>query len=383
MKEDWLHASPTVRLHGLMKSPVFHILDPGMTAHLGHHREINMAIARGLQARGYQVRVWVHRAYPVSPAEKSTAGIEVVPWFSVNPYAIYSAQGPNELIDWHGQAEWAFLKEIDELNLLGDVHLSNLFPYQFLGLSKLKNIKLSACVHHHPCRYTEHGEILWVQAWAKTRAQLHEMRLLTVEQNMANEIDRCTDTKGGVVVAPFPLSEKVQMTSKPHHKCIGLLGGMRREQGLKYLEQTIDTINSFGYDALLHDVKGAFSGKFDSKKVVRVGYSDQFNEVLALCDAVLLNYDPVAYRFMGSGIAWEAAANGIPFLYSRGTAMSTMARHYGLGLSFAFANQNSIKNAMAMYIDQRETIHKNARTMAKNIRSEHGLSMHLDQLLNA
>lgn len=365
-----------------MKQAVFHIVDPGMTIHLGHHRAINMAIASGMRARGYEVRVWVHQAYRVPAQEKALDGIEVIPCFSVSPYAVFKANDVNELTQRHGHAAKLFLNEINQLNLTGMVHISNLFASQFLGLSALKNIKLSACVHHHPSRYSVHGETLWIQAWTAAGKKLNSMKILVVEPQMVNEIDRCTDTKKGVVLAPFPLPAPCQLKPQDSSKRIGILGGMRREQGLNFLEPTIDAINSFDYEVLLHDVKGVFSDKFKSKNVQLVGYSEKFSDVLAKCEAVLLNYDPVAYRFMGSGVWWEAAANGIPTLYSRGTAMSTNARHYGFGLSFVYGDQSSVVDTMATYVQHHETIHKNSKIIAQKLRAEHGLSRYLDHLIN-
>jgi hypothetical protein len=364
-----------------MNLPILHIVDPAMTTHMGHHREINMAIARGMRARGYEVRLWVNKTYKLSAQDQSTQGIRVTPYFSINPYAIFNADGVTDLIQRYGLAEDAFANEIASLQLTGMLHIPNVFAYQLKGLSQAqKCTHISACVHHHPSRYSEHGEILWTQSWTRARSALSAMRVMVVEEQMVNEMNRCIDTPKGVVRVPFPLADSPPAPRQGALKTMGILGGVRREQGLRYIDQTIDTINSFGYDVVLQDVKGVLSDKVRSKQVKWVGFTDQFSEVLSMCDAVLLHYDPVAYRFMGSGIMWEAAANGIPFLYTRGTAMSTMARRYGLGVSFSYLSKDSLRQAMSTYIQHRDDFQQSAKIVAQQLRSEHSLSLHLDHV---
>lgn len=366
-----------------MKLPLLHIVDPAMSTHVGHHREINMALAKGMRARGYEVRLWVNKAYKLSAQDQSNEGIRVIPHFSILPYAIFNSEGLADLIQRYRLSEDSFAYEIERLQLKGILHISNLFSYQLKGLSQAQKFThISACVHHHPNRYSEHGEILWTQSWNRARNALSSMRVMVVEELMVNEMNRCIDTLKEVVRVPFPLAESSQPLRQGSRKTIGILGGMRREQGLRYIDQTIETINSFGYDVVLQDSKGVLSDKGRSKQVKLVGFTDQFSEVLSICGAVLLNYDPVAYRFMGSGIMWEAAAHGIPLLYTRGTAMSTMARRYGFGVSFSYMSKDSLRQAMGHYVRYHDDLQQSAKIVAQQLRSEHSLSLHLDHVFD-
>jgi hypothetical protein len=364
-----------------MSKPIFNIIDPGMISLFGHHREINMAIAKGMRARGYHVRLWANKAYKVTPQERYYLDIEITPYFTYSPYAVYDAKSHAELIEGYREAERSFFLELKKLNPMGIVHISNLFSYQFLGLSQLKNEKISACVHHHPDRYSENGEILWAYSWARVKDSLCKLRIVVVEEQMLNEINRCADTNEGVLLAPFPLSELSFSKSNVIPKSIGILGGMRREQGVKYLGSTIEVIKSYEYSVVLQDNNDVLLNKKISAHVKLMSYSENFTDLFNSCGAILLNYDPTAYRFMGSGIMWEAAANGIPVLYTRGTAISTIARKYGFGLSFSYSCIDSLKRVLESYINNQDKIHQNSDIVAQRLRNEHGLSLHLDFLM--
>lgn len=363
-----------------MKPPILHIVDPAMSTHMGHHREINMALAQGMRARGYEVRVWVNKTYSVSNLDRSIDGIEIKPYFSVNPYAVFNSEGLSDLVERYDLAEATFEREIQQLALTGTVHIPNLFSYQLRGLSQLHTQHLSACVHHHPTRYSEQGEMFWSQSWVRAASALSHMKIVVVEEQMVNEMNRCIQSPMGVTRVPFPLAESRMKPQTHRPKTIGILGGVRREQGLRYIDQTIDIINSLGVEVVLQDVKGVLSDRVKSKRVQWLGFTHQFNEALALCGAVLLNYDPVAYRFMGSGILWEAASHGIVVLYTRGTAMSTMARQYGIGLDYSYLNKDSLKQAMTTYIEHHDQLHARAQIVAGQLRAEHSVSLHLDQV---
>jgi len=364
-----------------MNKPLFHIVDPGMLTHYGHHKEINMAIAIGMKERGYNVQLWVNRAYELSPSEELMEGIEVIPYFSINPYALFKSKYYAEIINQYNFAAHSFSKEIKTLNLSGIIHVPNLFSCFFLGLSELKNTLITACVHHHPDRYSTYGEILWTQSWIQTKNKLRNLRLFVVEEQMINEIDRCVDASNGVLLAPFPITEIKQLPPKVFNKYIGILGGMRPEQGISYLNVTTSIIKSLGYEVVLQDIRNNFSKRAIAKNVKLVGYSEKFTDIFSSCEAVLLNYDPIAYRFMGSGIMWEAAANGVPVFYTRGTAMSTVARKYDFDLSFSYSNYESIKNVLECYIKNHTSIHAKSTVAAKNLRLTHGISNYISYLI--
>jgi hypothetical protein len=183
-----------------------------------------------IQKQGYKVKIWAHQNYQPRLDERTIQDVEIIPHFSINPYAIYDANGIQELIFRNDHSESLFSKELDSINLSGTVHIANLFSYQLWGLSKIKSAKLTACVHHHPNRYSDHGEMLWVCAWAKSKQRLKHLRVFVVEPFMLNELDRCLDTTDGVQLAPFPLSDSIQPITEPTStRCIGLLGGMRKE----------------------------------------------------------------------------------------------------------------------------------------------------------
>ena len=202
-----------------------------------------------------------------------------------------------------------------------------------------------------------------------------------MEPTLANEVDRLTSHGTGVQVAPFPLPPAPQNAkSKPTNR-IGILGGLRREQGVEDLRQTIELIKSSGHEVLLQDSKNQLTNVDYLTDAVKIGFLECFSDAFQLCDAVLLNYEPNAYRFMGSGVIWESAANGIPVLYARGGAIAEFARRFDIGIPFFYANPYSLKEALAHYSVNREAVHSHARERSVHIRASHSVAQHVDHLL--
>jgi hypothetical protein len=150
---------------------------------------------------------------------------------------------------------------------------------------------------------------------------------------------------------------------------------------MQYLKKTIEVIHRFDLDVLLQDVNNTFKDIIPLHGIKRVGYADNMGDLIALCDLIVLNYDPTAYQFMGSDIFWEAAGSGVPMLYTRGTAMSSTARQYGIGLSFVYGSPNSLGKAIGAYLNQQTQLRTQAISVAHTIRSTHGLDGYCQKMI--
>jgi len=183
----------------------FNIIDPGMTGKFGHHREINFAVGQELRQRGYQVNIFSHKKYIAQANDPIDQTFKVIPYFSINPYAVYSNVGSDiDLFIKHQNSEFKFHQEFNSIDLEGDIHFSNLFSYQLKTIAQInKKFNASACIHIHPNRDTHHGEYLWKKTMVEINQQLHNFKIFAIEELLLHEIDRMTSHGQGVKKYPF------------------------------------------------------------------------------------------------------------------------------------------------------------------------------------
>lgn len=361
---------------------MFNIVDPGLANHVGHHREINLAIARQLVTLGYSVTIYAHKKYTLIDSDRKEPTIKIVPYFSVSPYAIVSAHKSDvENMIRYELAEQSFRNQMAGLNLKGTIHLSNVFSYQLLALAAIAGPeKISGCIHHHPSRFMSSGEFLWLKSASSAGHRLNHVDFFVVEESLVNEIDRLMLHGSGVKIAPFPLQFVEPEFKTRKTNCIGILGGLRAEQGREKIGQTIRLVNSLGFEVLLQDSKNEIRGAA-MKGVKIVGFIDRFSDAICECDAILLNYEPNSYRFMGSGVMWEALAHAKPIIHTRGNAIASLARKYHTGISFHYADLASLKTALLHYRENREEFSDRAFEVAKKVRVDHSLERHVQCLI--
>jgi len=121
----------------------------------------------------------------------------------------------------------------------------------------------------------------------------------------------------------------------------------------------------------------------DSDKLVVFGRVPQIGKLMQACDVVLLNYDPVVYRFIGSGISWEALACGVPVLAPLGTTVSRTLREYETGATFGSYNPDSLYQELdAMKATYADHLIR-ARKASEKFNSVHGTTKFVDQILAA
>lgn len=359
---------------------IFNIVDPGMSQKAGHHREINMALAAELAQRGYQVNIYAHKTYPVDRADMDNPDIRIIPHFTVFPYAVLkNDHALTTLAINHHYSQIKFEEELFAIKFKGDIHFSNIFSYQIKGLSKISGLhKSTACIHVHPNRYTPHGEFFWIKSVTDNHSHMKKFQIFSVEALLSNEIDRLSAYGNIVKTIPFPLKIKeIPAQKSPTHR-IGILGGLRPSQGFEKLSQTLQLIHGQGYEVLLQDPRGQVKNLEGVKKI---GFLDCFADAFNECDAVLLNYEPEAYKFMGSGVMWEALANGIPVIYSKGSAVAHLGKTLGAGIPFSYHDASSLKEALHLYKNHQEKWGSDARKIAVEIRSKNTISHYLDQLI--
>ena len=358
------------------------IIDPGMISHIGHHRELNLRIAKHLVNRGYRVSIVVGKTYSHIVGDQSDDRIKIIPYFSDNPYELLQQRNNlTTILVGHRLAARRFQYELHVLKVSGIIHFSCLFSYQLhAAVALTRTHQTTACIHHHPLRFRDSDNLLWADTTSTLTKDAHQLGCFVVEEMLANEIDYFLPQVGGVRVIPYPIELNPSDQAYTQGDFIGIFGSVRKEQGRSTLKTTIDVISSLGLRSLGQDPSGVLSSYLPSSAET-VPFIDDFGNELKRCQAVLLNYDPQPYRFMGSGIFWEALARGIPVLCSRATSMAHHERRFGLNLSFSYNDKYSMKNALLRLQEDRQIYRAKTVAVADQIKQAKGLDRYAEAVL--
>jgi hypothetical protein len=365
-----------------MKSlKIFNIIDPGMADQFGHHRDINISLGQVMLSRGYQVNLFTHKSYTPSPWDPVDANFKIVPHFNISAYSVYRNElSIADIVIKHNIAEQKFHEDLSKLNLQGQIHLSNLFSYQLKAICKIKaQHKITACIHVHPNRFTPHGEFLWAKTSIEINHQLENIEIFAIEEPLLHEMDRITTYGNGIRKIAFPLNLSELPTKVIKTNRIGILGSLRIGQGFGKIVPTIDLIRSLGFGVLIQDSRNMIKIP-ESPSIKKIGYIEKLSDAFKDCDAVLLDYEPDTYQFMGSGVLWEALAGGMPFLYTRGTALASLASKWNVGIQFSFFDNMSLKNALIDYKDNQDFHKSKSLNIMPQVRSQHNLNNYLNSI---
>lgn len=365
-----------------MKTPkIFNIIDPGMTDQFGHHRDINVALGQAMLSRGYQVNLFTHKSYTPSPWDPVDANFKIVPHFTISAYSIYRNElSISDIVIKHSIGEQKFQDELLELKLQGQIHLSNLFSYQLKAICRIKGQdNTTACIHVHPNRFTPHGEFLWTKTAIEINHHLKNIEIFAIEEPLLHEMDRLTAYGNGIQKIAFPLNlSEFSAKTTPTNR-IGILGSLRVAQGFGKIGANVDMIRSMGFHVLVQDSKGMINQP-ESPSIKKIGYIEKFSDAFKECDAILLDYEPDTYQFMGSGVLWEALACGVPFIYTRGTSLAALASKWDVGIQFSFYDNTSLKAALNIYKENQEFYRSKSMKIAHEVRSENNIGNYLDSI---
>lgn len=362
---------------------IFNIIDPGMMNQFGHHRDINICLGQEMLTRGHHVRIFANAKYEPSHLDPRHKNFEIIPHFSTSPYYILKNElSATDILLKHTIAEQKFHSELAALQLHGSIHFSNLFSYQLKAIARTQgNHRVSGTVHVHPNRFTVHGEFLWTKTTLEVNHHLKNIDIFSTEEPLVNEIDRITNYGNGARLIPFPLNCPDLPPHRSKTNRIGILGSLRQGQGFGKINATIDLIRSCGFNVLLQDSKEMIQLP-ETSEITKIGYLKKLSDAFTECDAVLLNYEPETYRFMGSGILWEALAHGVPFLYTRGTALAYLARKYKVGIDFSFYDTQSLKQALQIYRNDSRHHDEAAIRASHEVRQHHSAANYLNRLFS-
>jgi glycosyltransferase involved in cell wall biosynthesis len=117
-----------------------------------------------------------------------------------------------------------------------------------------------------------------------------------------------------------------------------------------------------GYTVIMQDSSGWIKAKHPS--IENLEYVDDLGALMRRCDLVVLPYVAEQYSVRGSGILWEAVANGVPVLCPSNTALSQNLGRLNIGVTFDVLDPHVIANQVQICADSYSFISAKAREVA-------------------
>lgn len=364
------------------------LIDPALHNKAGHHYDINIRVAMELAARGHHISIYTHRDFASVKDIPGMDNIEFIPLFSHNPYAIAS---PPLNDPWAGelryfqQATQSFSAELTQVARADIWLLPTLFSHQLTALARLDSLPfVVGGIHFPPTFQLNQGQMFWRIAFLESLNKAGRIKLGVFEEEILLEYEQLLASENQFIhVWPMPFDGAPSSRLRSGLRTVGVLGQQRAAKGLQQLPQTVNNLLQSGYEVILHDSAGTAVAQVESSKSLRVfNHVPVIGDLIQQCDAVLLNYDPVFYRFSGSGIAWESIACGVPFVAPAGTTVSRLIRDFQTGATFCPGDPASMYRVLNAVREDFATYSDKAQLAAAAYKTRHGTAKFVDKFLS-
>jgi len=317
----------------------------------GHHADINLRVARELQNRGHQVKTFADERFP-----KNDSQIQIEPLTKRYPYDIATQIGQIDSINSQINAllteSKLFVEILKKVDAADITIFPTLFDYQLLSLSSGGQHlgKIVGCLHADPNKFNAHGSTLWRIA-LDSICTLGNIKLGCFEPLLKARFESLFPSTG-ILLEEFPIPHDGGSVARSEGALItvGILGNQRPDKGIRSIPSLALTINRLGLKVIIQDSSPHSNIKVTGRNpnIEIVGYVENIGEVVKRCSVVLLNYDVNVYQTIGSGIAWEALASGVPILAPQGTTMANLISQFSCGEVFNSTESKSIDSMLSL-----------------------------------
>lgn len=110
--------------------------------------------------------------------------------------------------------------------------------------------------------------------------------------------------------------------------------------------------------------------------------SEQYRDVLEASDAVILPYRADSYHNRVSRVAIEAAALGVPLIYTKGTWIEEVARVAEVGIPIKDETKESIVEALTTARQRKSELRARARSAATSVREFYSIAQLRERMLH-
>lgn len=355
------------------------IIDPGLITKAGHHFDIDQKIINNIGG-GNNIRI----VAPINcdPEVKNIlerSGL-VIPAIRRVAYSILgeSSTAENELDDFTASSnELASL--LVKLSDTTDFFVfPTLFPAQLHACASAElKAPIAGCIQLNANFQSAHiGSALWRGAYTAAKDADLRINLGAFEPTLLQEYQSIF----GLDINLFSVPYEGMPSKEPEKilKTIGILGHQRQEKGSNIFDQLVGALVLDGYSIVMQDSTGQIKSKHPSIK--DCGYVEDLGALMRGCDLILLPYMPEHYRFRGSGILWEAIANGVPVLCPDKTALSENLKDLNIGSTFDEYSVKSIVNKVRECGDDYPRLISEAGKVAYTWGESHGVTKFIESL---
>jgi hypothetical protein len=112
-----------------------------------------------------------------------------------------------------------------------------------------------------------------------------------------------------------------------------------------------------------------------------LGYVPCLAKEIAKCDLVIAPCNPTEYRWMGSGIVWDAIASGVPVIVPSGTAPGILVEETGAGRVTSALSVDAICRTVIDVQQNYEQISMAAFEASQRWHATQGVKLHVAAML--
>ncbi len=388
------------------------LLDSGLRAERGHHANFTRLLRHEALARGWSCAVYSNREI----SDHLRVEFDPVRHFQCSPYDRTCSVPTRADIEHYITQNEMFYRELCHLQLDADEHNLILVPTithnQLLGFAQWLGSAAS------PQRARFAVMLLFSPGWEVlgtpepiARALYHHAlrklanlthrrcELFAETQLVAEQFTPLAERPVHVVPWPTAESHLDSLVVRPCDRdapCIGYLGYAKQERGISLLPSCIEQVLGERPDvsffvqvdtflpATVRDELAALQA-IGQRVQVHLGSMprERFLEQLAALDAVLLPYEPYAYRRRGSALFSEAAMLGKPMVVPANTWMAEQMLTHNLGGEcFDRFESASIGTATLRLLDHLDDHLARSRNAAPAWRTQRTAAAFLDRVLD-
>jgi len=368
------------------------LLDPGLQTSAGHHLDLDLAIIRELKRRGHRVSVFAHQKLDARAADQLKSADRLTPLFRVTPYRTPGLIEPELVPAFFDPLSGSLSLFIDgakavaeDLKAVKDFDLwlwPSLFASHLLACAGASPAtRVSGCIHVDPEFNLLNGRAFWRYAFTRAMdAGLPFHAGVLTPELAAAYAAVCPESPPQLW--PIFFDGVVPPPQRSKMARIGFFGHQQRpEKGYGFISPIVTRLLESGYQVILQDSGGSLPPSTHERLEV-LGHVEDLGQQIRRCDLVVVPYHPKAYVARGSGIVWEAIANGIPLVVPDKTAPGNLVAGLGCGRLFGEFSVESILDAIRIAHAEYRVVSSLAHVAAQRWAGRQGIRPFVDQLLS-
>ena len=223
-----------------------------------------------------------------------------------------------------------------------------LLGYQLFALGMVApKCQVHACIHFEKYfQFPFLGKSIWHYAFNHVKAAQTNIKIGVTTKELLWQFQKLTTYP--IEVLPVNHGFDADRVQRKKLRKIGFFGHQHKRKGISMLPGLVKSLLISGYEIVIQDSGNVITGEVGAKqdRIALLPYVDDFAKAMSPCDLIVMPYQKESYRFMGSGILWEAVASGIPVVVPAHTTLANIIEETGGGVCFDFETIDSVLDAI-------------------------------------